>query len=211
MRRKSDMWQSAGDVAFLPGESEQAAQAALIDAHDRIKRLEEQLNSQFTSMAAYAQIAQQSIDVARAESRADLEREKAMLVSLVERVRDECRAPSAAASPSALAPPAGPAATTPASHTPRPDDVALGERLDRLETRFDMMSQQFGQCLRSQEDLANSIAFMFEHQMRNAGWLANCDEAAANESAGPPPQQVGADPTAEDGEAPPFAGTPLPR
>ena len=168
MRRKSDMWHDVNDqMSFLPGEGEQAAQTAAADMRERLATLEGQLKSQFTSMAAYAQIAQEAVGVARAEARADLDREKATIVTLVERVHNELLG-EAPRQP--LAPPSAPQPSV---------DISTLARLALLEDKFERMSQQFTQVMRSQEELANSIAMMFEQQMRSAGWLANCGEAAA--------------------------------
>ena len=162
MRRKSDMWQDFGNPdSFLPGEGEQATAAAAADVRERLAMVEEQLRSQFTSMAAYAQISQQAIETTRAESRADLDREKATIVSLVERVRDEALGHTGRT----------PAATAPAPSSP---DVAVVARLALLEDRFEELSRQFSQTLKYQEDLANSIAIMFERQLQDHGWLATC-------------------------------------
>ena len=160
MRRKSDMWQAYNDsgASFLPGEGEQAAKAAAADVRERLAMVEEQLRSQFTSMATYAQISQQAVETARAEARADLDREKATLITLLERVRDE-------------AVPAAPAAVG-------TDDTALA-RIAQLEDKFMQLTQQFALTLRYQEELANSITHLVEAQMHNANWLTSCAQAAS--------------------------------
>ena len=165
MRRKSDMWQEVGD--FLPDENVQAAQAAAIDVRDRLAVVEEQLKSQFTSIAAYHQIAQQAVDTARAEGRADLEREKATLVSLIERVRAERTSDDDAPSSTTAA------ATSVAAVAPiePPINVSALARIALLEDKVDQLSHQIAQCLRMQEDLANSIATVFERQVRNGNYL----------------------------------------
>ncbi|MCU1398126.1 MAG: hypothetical protein JWN62_1235 [Acidimicrobiales bacterium] len=169
MRRKSDMWQDfSNSDSFLPGEGEQATAAAAADVRERLAMVEEQLRSQFTSMAAYAQISQQAIETARAESRADLDREKATIVSLVERVRDEALG-EGGRSPLAIA-------AVPS--TPSPAELATAARIAMLEDRFEELSRQFAQTLRYQEDLANSIAIMFERQLQEHGWLASCGQAS---------------------------------
>src|SRR3978361_2322931 len=83
MRRKTDMFKdfTNGDaMSFLPGEGEQEATTNAAQMRERLATVEEQLRSQFTSLAAYAQISQQSVATARAESRADLDREKATII-----------------------------------------------------------------------------------------------------------------------------------
>ena len=143
MRRKSDMWQELDEHehSFLPEVAVQESQSAIAEVRDRLDKVEHQLLSQYTAMAAYAQIAQQSVDTARAESRADLDRQKTTLVSLVERVRAE----------------------------------RIPESVSHLEARFDQMSQLVTQCLRNQEELANSIATLLETQMRDPGWISSGD------------------------------------
>ena len=160
MRRKGDMWQEMNDpTSFLPGEDVQQAQLIATDALERLARLEDQLKSQFTSMATYAQIAQQAVDTTRAEARADLDREKATLISLIEKVRAESHGESPRAP---FAPPA-------AAENPAVTDVSTLARLALLEDNFERLTYQFGQVLRSQEELANSIAMMFEQQLRHSG------------------------------------------
>lgn len=160
MRRKSDMWQNVD--GFLPDEDKQAAQIAAADVQERLTVVEDQLRSQFTSMAAYHQIAQQSIDSARAEARADLDRERSTIVSLIERVRDEY-APVDQIS--------GDHMSGDGMSVDTLMDITAVDRLSLLEHRFEQLATQFAQCLKLQEDLANSIAFMFEQQVRNAGYL----------------------------------------
>lgn len=173
MRRKSDMWQEYNDsgASFLPGEGEQAAKAAAADVRERLAMVEEQLRSQFTSMAAYAQISQQAVETARAESRADLDREKNTIITLVERVREECLGDAIRQVPTAVA------ASPTIARSTLVDDTAL-VRITQLESKFDQLTEQFAQTLRYQEELANSITQLIEAQMRNGGWIATCGQAS---------------------------------
>src|SRR3954451_164978 len=156
MRRKSDMWQEKNED-FLPAEAQQQAQTTAAETQERLTKLEEQLMSQYSSMATYAQIAQQSVDTVRAEARADLDREKATMISLIERVRAECTGE----------------VPLPSLSAPAPPDVSFLARLALLEDNFERLSYQFGQVLRSQEELANSIAMLFEHQLRTGEAMAD--------------------------------------
>lgn len=169
MRRKSDMWQDMNGGSFLPGEGEQAAQAVAADVQGRLTTLEEQLKSQFTSMSAYHQIAVQSTELARAEARADLDREKATLISLVERARDECSGEAPRVAVAEVPTPLVAAVSEPAIN------VSALARMALLEDMFEQLSEQVALCMRSQEELANSITFMFEQQIRSANFV----EAAA--------------------------------
>jgi len=183
MRRKGDMFKDLADghgAPFLPGEGEQEATDAALQTRERLAMVEEQLKSQFTSIAAYAQISQHAVETARAEARADLDREKATILGLLERLREEVLSvgsptpnegrsqPSSWPSPT---PTTGPAAAA--------VDVSVLARIAVLEDKFDRLSEQFAQVLNSQEALADSIAFIFEQQMRGSGWVPNGADATA--------------------------------
>lgn len=156
MRRKIDMWQELDEQvpAFLPEIGAQETQTAVVEVRERLDKVETQLMSQYTSIAAYAEIAKTSVETARAEARADLDREKGILVSLVERARDEWHNDVSR----------GEAAASVITGTgPRAEAVL---RLTALEGRFERVSELFAECLRNQEELANSIASLLERQMR---------------------------------------------
>jgi hypothetical protein len=148
------MWQELDEpmVAFLPEVDTQEARTAVADVRERLDKVESQLMSQYTSIAAYAQIAQQSVETARAEARADLDRERNLLISLVERAREEWHNDVSRGEGAASANSGGNA------------DAAL--RLITLEERFAHINDLFTECLRNQEELANSIACLLERQMR---------------------------------------------
>lgn len=153
MRRKIDMWQELDEHVpdFLPEVDVQEAQTAVADVRERLDKVEGQLLSQYTAIAAYAQIAQQSVENARAEARADLDREKGILVSLVERTRNELHAEHAGGDPG--------------SRIVMNGNVDAAARIAELQERFESINQLFSQCLRNQEELANSIASLLERQM----------------------------------------------
>ena len=178
MRRKGDMFKEFTDrdgAPFLPGEGEQEATTAALQTRERLTMVEEQLKSQFTSIAAYAQISQHAVETARAESRADLDREKATILGLLERLREEVLSNE----PRAYIEPSAPSAEGAPRSADSSIDVSALARIALLEDRFERLSDQFAQVLKSQEALADSIAFMFEHQMRTSGWVPNCADATA--------------------------------
>jgi hypothetical protein len=123
-------------------------------------------------MSTYHQIAVKSVETVRAEARADLDREKATLIGLVERVHEECLGLTASAA-------ADTARSAPVDQNQPAINVSALARIALLEDRFEDLGRQVALCLRSQEELANSIAFMFEQQMRNAGFVGNCADASA--------------------------------
>ncbi|HRE01642.1 MAG TPA: hypothetical protein PLV68_10100 [Ilumatobacteraceae bacterium] len=163
MRRKTDMWnfEDGGDTAVATAERDEliAVDSAYTDV--RLEVLEQQVRTQFVAIATNHEAAVQSVETARAEARADLDREKATLIGLLERVRDECHGTAPAHTVAA------PVAAT------GPDPEALA-RIDALEDRFTELSRQMAVLLRSQQELANSITFMFERQLHSAGFAESC-------------------------------------
>ncbi len=174
MRRKADMFKdfTNGDaISFLPGEGEQQATTNAAQMRERLTTVEEQLRSQFTSIAAYAQISQQAVETARAEARADLDREKATIVSLLERLRDEVLG-----SGTGSAAPDLPIKRVAASIDTSTRESNAYARLAVLEDQFENLNRQFALVLKGQEELANSIAFVFEQHMRTSGWTPGCSD-----------------------------------
>ena len=77
---------SALDEFFGDG----AAAENTVEIHelrDRVEQVEAQISSQFTSLATYAQIAQEQVELARSEAKAATERSEQRLTSLIERER----------------------------------------------------------------------------------------------------------------------------
>ncbi len=69
---------------------DEAAAEKTVEIHDlrgRVEQVESQINSQFTSLATYAQIAQEQVELARSEARAATERSEQRMTSLIERER----------------------------------------------------------------------------------------------------------------------------
>ncbi|MBT5754403.1 MAG: hypothetical protein HOI41_05515 [Acidimicrobiaceae bacterium] len=127
------------EFAGLFGDEEAADNEAQFDGvRDRLQQVEGQINSQFTSMAAYAQIAQEQIELARAESRADSERIESRVTQLIERERAErLGTPTPGIEPNAAA------------------DVK--RRLNALEEAVDVIKVGIGDCLSRQKALADAI------------------------------------------------------
>ena len=106
------------------------------------------MRSQYTSVAAYASIAQEQVEFTRNEARADLDRTRQTLIGLVEQVRDE-----AGAAPKTRVPGAPPGPLAPPIVTaPSP---ALAARLGDLE-------QAIMQCFDRQRELAETVAAVLD-------------------------------------------------
>lgn len=144
---------------FFGDEAAAAEVVRVDDLHHRVTQVEQQISSQFTSMAAYAQIAQEQIETARSEAKHATERTERRMTELIERERaDRIEATGTAAA----APAAGSAWTAP--------DVAA--RLDTLERSVAEIKHGLNECLARQKALADAITALFEPQT-NAGHASN--------------------------------------
>jgi predicted phage tail protein len=124
---------------------DEAAAATSVEIHglrDRVEQVEAQINSQFTSLATYAQIAQEQVELARAEARAATERSEQRVTSLIERERAD-RLTSHAGTPPGSSP-----------------DITA--RLDALEHSVARIQQGLDESRQQQKDLARAISAMFD-------------------------------------------------
>ena len=112
------------------------------DLRDRVEQVESQIRSQFTSLATYAQIAQEQIELARSEFKAAVERSEQRATSLIERERAD-----RITSFTGEAPEGSP-------------DVA--SRLDALEHSVARIQKGLDDYRQQQKDLALAITAMFD-------------------------------------------------
>ena len=148
--RTKDITEERLDEDALDGifgnEEAAASNAVLADVHERVKAVEAQVNSQFTSLAAYAQIAQEQVELARAESRAETERAERRVTELVERERSD-----------RVEAMAGRAPGEGGWGSPSTD-----ARLDALERAVAEIREGLADCLSRQKALADAITALFE-------------------------------------------------
>jgi len=137
------------DTGFFGDEEAAASDALLLEVHDRVKQVEAQIHSQFTSMAAYAQIAQEQVELARAESRAETERAERRVLELVERERADRIDALTGNSPSAAG-----------WNSPEID-----ARLNALERSVAEIRTGLADCLSRQKALADAITALFEPRL----------------------------------------------
>jgi len=125
------------------GDEEAAAETVQVaELHDRVVQVELQINSQFTSLAAYAQIAQEQIELARSEAKAGTERTEHRVTSLIERERSD-RILLNSGTATGTAP-----------------DVA--ERLNSLEASVTRIQHGLDECSERQRALADAITTLLE-------------------------------------------------
>ena len=133
------------DTSALDGFfGDEAAAEKTVEIHDlrgRVEQVESQITSQFTSLATYAQIAQEQVELARSEARAATERSEQRLTSLIERERADRITASTGFAPEGS-----------------PD---LTSRLDALEHSVAHIHKGLDDCRQQQKDLARAITAMF--------------------------------------------------
>ena len=112
------------------------------DLRDRVEQVEAQISSQFTSLATYAQIAQEQVELARSEAKAATERSEQRLTSLIERERTDRIASSTGVAPSG--------------------SVDITARLDALEQSVIRIKQGLEESRQQQKHLALAITAMFD-------------------------------------------------
>jgi hypothetical protein len=131
---------------------DEAAAETVVEMHElkhRVQQVESQISSQFTSLATYAQIAQEQVEVARSEAKATTERSEQRITSLIERERADRISSFTGVAPAGSAP-----------------DVTA--RLDALEHSVAQIRKGLDECLQRQKALADAIATMFECMPRNS-------------------------------------------
>ncbi len=138
------------------------------DLRDRVHQVELQISSQFTSLATYAQIAQEQVELARSEAKAVTERSEQRLTSLIERERAD-----RITSYTGVAPDGSP---------------DLSSRLDALEHSVARIQKGLDESRQQQKELALAITAMFDRLAAptapNAEPPTVADSASATE---PPP------------------------
>lgn len=158
---------------FLPDETSESARAVAIDLRDRLAKLEQQMLAQYSAMAAYATIAQQSVETVRAESRHDLDRSQATMIGLMERVRREVT--DSITGVRARLDGAAEALLDPDDHTGGSGVVAgsSGGRVVALERRVESLERTLGEVLETQRQLVDTVAELTRERMEREGWLVS--------------------------------------
>ncbi len=127
------------------GDEAAVAETVRVDhLHHRVTQVEQQINSQFTSLAAYAQIAQEQVEMVRSEALHANERSEQKVIALVERERADRLADSTGV-------------------------IDVTARLDRLDAQIEEIRHGLQLCLSNQKALADAITDLFQptHDMPN--------------------------------------------
>ena len=170
------------------GDEAAVAEAVRVDAlRQRIESVEQQIQSQFTSMAAYAQIAQEQVDLVRSESQHAVERSEQKMVGLIERERSDRLSGAGGSAPDVTA------------------------RLDALDAQVADMRNNLQLCLSNQKALAEAITDLFAQSVPTPittpapAPVATPAAAPATPPAAPPAPVRATDDTFESFDAPDIA------
>jgi len=160
MRRNEKSWMELDELLepFLPAEHNETGTVVAVEFRNRLVKLEQQVLSQYSSMAAYATIAKQDVEAVKVEARADLDRSQATVIGLTEKLRNEINF--------------------------RLDGLErrsaggdLSEdgtsRLAKLEHDLASALGALKQCLQENQDLRTQVAGLVEQKMQEQGWLVS--------------------------------------
>ncbi|MGB8860881.1 MAG: hypothetical protein WCC60_16595 [Ilumatobacteraceae bacterium] len=145
---------------FLPPDSDESATSVAIELRDRMVKVEQQVLAQYTATAAYATLAQQGVEHARQESRADLDRSQSTIIGLLDRLRADInnRLDGLDARPNL-----GGGAL--------PSDAAA--RLHAMEERMKGVLHALEGCVHENMMLRQQIDELVQRQMQTDGWLVS--------------------------------------
>ena len=138
----TDTLDSSAIDEFFGDEAAAENTVEIHDLRDRVEQVESQITSQFTSLATYAQIAQEQVELARSEARATSERSEQRLTSLIERERADRITAFTGEAPEGS-----------------PDTAS---RLDALEQSVARIQKGLDDCRQQQKELALAITSMFD-------------------------------------------------
>jgi chromosome segregation ATPase len=110
--------------------------------------LKERVDSQFTTIAAHAEIARQQAELARNEARADLDRTRDTLLGLIEQVRAEQVT-----------------GTHVPGSRPGPSIAAGNERFESIEGRLVELATTVERCFKRQNELADTMTAFLDTMM----------------------------------------------
>lgn len=145
-------------VPFFDPDAPETVATVAGELRERMLTVEQKVLAQYAASAAYATIAQQNVDTARAEARADLERMERRLTNLVEQLRDEV----VQRGDSALFRPSVPSTSL---------SLDAAARLSALEERVGSMVGALEACINENLKLHRQIDDLMQRQMQAEGWM----------------------------------------
>ncbi len=152
-------------VPFLDPEGSENTASVALELRERLLKVEEQVLSQFSSTAAYATLAQQGVEHARAEARADHERLQTTIIGLLDRLRVEMNSRLDALE------------SRPAQGgAPVSNDASA--RIAELETKTDVVITALHAFGQENTRLRQRVDELLAEKMRTEGWLVSSGSAS---------------------------------
>jgi hypothetical protein len=166
MRRNDKSWMELDELLepFLPAEHGETGTVVAVEFRNRLVKLEQQVLSQYTSMAAYATISKQDVEAVKVEARADLDRSQATVIGLVEKLRNEVNT-----------------RLDGLERRTATGDLSVdgASRLAKVEQALAEATAALQQCLQENQELRAQVAGLVEHRMQEQGWLVSSGSAEA--------------------------------
>ena len=160
MRRNDKSWTELDELLepFLPEEHAETGTAVAVEFRNRLVKLEQQVLSQYTSMAAYATIAKQDSDAVKVEARADLDRSQSTVIGLAEKLRNEVNT-----------------RLDRLERRSADGDLSADDssRLAKVERDMASALAALHQCLQDNQELRAQMAVLVEQHMQQQGWLVS--------------------------------------
>ena len=151
-------------VTFLDPEGSENTASVALELRERLLKVEEQVLGQYSSTAAYATLAQQGADQARAEARADHERLQNTIIGLLDRLRVEMNSRLDALE---WRPTQGDASLT----------TDASSRIAELEAKTDVVITALHAFGQENARLRQQIDELLAEKMRTEGWLVSSGSA----------------------------------
>jgi ElaB/YqjD/DUF883 family membrane-anchored ribosome-binding protein len=131
---------SLGERGILGDEAIAELLLTIEQLQAEVLELRSRVDSQFTTIAAHAEIARQQAEFARNEARSDLDRSRDTLIGLIEQVRTD-----------------GAAAMQIPGNAPGSSNGAANERLDTVELHLTQVADSVERCMTRQNELADTM------------------------------------------------------
>ena len=147
MFHRRETQHTLGERGILGDEAVAELLTTVEQLRTEVADLKARVDSQFTTIAAHAEIARQQAEFARDEARSDLERSRETLIGLIEQVRStgsDMHVPGTA---------------------PGPSTKATTERVGETERRIDELTTTVERCFERQNELADTMAAFLDTVM----------------------------------------------
>ncbi|MDW3215100.1 MAG: hypothetical protein R8G01_13940 [Ilumatobacteraceae bacterium] len=147
MFHRREMQHTLGERGILGDEAAAELLTTVEQLRAEVADLKARVDSQFTTIAAHAEIARQQAEFAREEARADLDRNRETLIGLIEHVRS-----------------GEPDVHVPGTR-PGPSSETTTERIGDVERRIAELGTSVERCFERQNELADTMAAFLDTVM----------------------------------------------